>query len=220
MKKILSAVLFSIVAIYGFAGEGEEASCVTARIYGQLGNNLFQVATASALAWDHQAEPHFPDFNSTSSVYQHVFFRCNNSRPAKNITCTWKEPSYAYHPIPYHHDMCVHGYFQSEKYFAHHRDRLLELFAPHPDDLAYIQKKYREVLDNPNTVGVQIRYYKWEFPTDDLYPQYGKDYLESAMALFPESSLFVVSSNNVDYARKAVPCSGREKLDTKIAKIN
>lgn len=176
---------------------------VTAYLQGQLGNNLFQVATASALAWDNQAEPCF-DFDIKSAVFRHVFFRCKNRLP-RHISFEWKEPSYAYHPIPYYPDMRIRGYFQSEKHFAHHRNRLLQLFAPRPKDLAYMETKYRWLLKHPNTVGVQIRYYKWEFPTGDMYPQYGKEYLEEAMALFPKSTLFVVSSNNLDFARKAIP---------------
>jgi len=178
---------------------------ITARIYGQLGNNLFQVATASALAWDNNAMPYFPDFNSQSQVFRHIFFRTNNNPPCNQISFEWSEPTYAYYPIPYHPNMKISGYFQSEKYFAHHRERLVELFAPLPEDLAYIQKQYDWLLAHPHTVGVQIRYYKWEFPTEDIYPQYGKDYLETAMATFAPDSLFVVSSNNIDFAKKCIP---------------
>lgn len=183
----------------------QEKSFVTARIYGQLGNNFFQVATACALAWDNDAEPYFPDFTPTSVVYQRVFFRFKNTPPNDPAAFEWNEPTYAYHPITYHPNMNLVGYFQSEKHFAHHRNRLLKLFAPHPDDLTYIQKQYQHILDHPQTVGIQLRYYKWEYPTETLYPQYGKDYLEKAMKEFPESSLFVVSSNNLEFARNAIP---------------
>jgi len=178
---------------------------VTARIYGQLGNNLFQVATTSALAWDNNAEPCFPDFSSESALYQHVFFRFKNKLPNNQITFEWHEPIPTYHAITYRPNMLMIGYFQNENYFAHYRDRLLELFAPHPDDLAYIRKKYAQILDHPNTVGVQLRYYKWEFPTENTYPQYGKDYLDKAMSKFDQSSLFIISSNNLDFARKSIP---------------
>src|SRR5437870_790959 len=48
---------------------------VTAHIMGQLGNNLFQIATASALAWDNNADTWFAVFGPVS-VIEHVFFRC------------------------------------------------------------------------------------------------------------------------------------------------
>lgn len=180
---------------------------VIADIYGQLGNNLFQIATAHALAWDNQAEAYFPDFASPSVVYDHVFFRCKRYKPHEEIRFVWHEPSYAYHPIPFDKNMRINGYFQSEKYFAHHRNRLLELFEPYSEDLEYIQKKYSSLLVHPNTVGIQLRHYKSDPSLGDLYPQYGKDYLEKAVAYFPDSTLFVVTSDNMDFAKKSIPSS-------------
>lgn len=188
-----------------FSSAFADQDFVTVQIYGQLGNNLFQVATASALAWDNNAQLFLPQLDSNSPIYQHVFFRFDNSEPTKQIQFEWQEPTYAHHNIYYLPNMKLTGYFQSEKYFYHHRDRLLALLAPHPDDASYIQKKYQKIITHPNTVGIQLRYYKWEFPTEDLYPQYGKDYLETAMSLFPKSSLFVVSSNNLAFARASIP---------------
>jgi hypothetical protein len=184
---------------------------VTAHMKGQLGNNLFQVATASALAWDNKAQPYFPVF-PPQAVLQHVFFRCNILPAYTKISCTYQEPSANYSHIPFAPHMKIDGYFQSEKYFAHYRKRLLKLFAPHPKDLEYMKSKYQWLMNHPNSVGIQIRYYKFEDPQSKIYPQYGKDYLEKAMAHFPASSLFVVSSNNLEYARKNVPIGKRNVI--------
>ncbi len=105
--------------------------------------------------------------------------------------------------------MTINGYFQSEKYFAHQRQKILELFAPRQDDLDYMHKKYSWLFENPNTVGVQIRHYKSDPTLGNLYPQYGRDYLEKAMALFPEASLFVISSDNLEFAKKNMPPSAK-----------
>lgn len=205
MFKLIFAALFCTALLPAIVNSNEHKPFVTARMYGQLGNNFFQVAAACALAWDNDADIYFPDWNSNAPVYQHVFFRFSNSLPPNPIEYVWNEPIYSYQHIPYQPNMQIFGYFQSEKYFAHHRERLLELFAPRPDDLTYIQEKYNDILSHPNSVGIQLRYYKWEFPTEDLYPQYGKDYLKKTMMLFPETTLFVVSSNNIEYARECIP---------------
>ncbi len=205
MKTILSICLFCMMLNPSRTWAEGEKPYVIANIYNQLGNNFFQVAAASALAWDNGAEPHFPDFDSNSVVYQHVFFRFSNQLPKAPLSFFWEEPIFSYQSIPYQPNMLIHGYYQSEKYFSHHREKLLELFAPHPDDLEYIQNKYQHILSHPNTVGVQLRYYKWEHPHEDLFPQYGKEYLKKTMGLFPKSYLFVISSNNIEYARKCVP---------------
>lgn len=173
---------------------------------GQLGNQLFQVATACALAWDNNAEPYFPDWHYDYPVNTHVFSRLNKKQPPYEIAFEWGDGSASYNPIPYHNNMKISGYFQCEKYFQHHRKQLLALFAPREDDLVYMKNKYAWLFNDPNTVGIQLRYYKWEFAQDDqTYPQYGIDYLEKAMALFPPTSTFVVSSNNIEFARKNIP---------------
>ena len=58
--------------------------------------------------------------------------------------------------------MRLQGYFQSEKYFAHHRQRILNLFAPKEEDLTYIKTYYDWILNHPNVGGVQLRYYRKE----------------------------------------------------------
>jgi hypothetical protein len=197
--------LISCIALFGCFFLKKSRPFVMSHIIGQLGNNLFQVATASALAWDNQAEPRFPDFGRKVPAHPHVFSRCNTDKPSQKIRFKWYEPSHTYQAIPFHPNMRINGYFQSEKYFAHHRERILQLFAPLESDLIYMREKYAWLIDHPNSVGVQIRYYRNETLPENMYPQYGKAYLEKAMRHFPEDSLFVVSSNNLDFAKSSVP---------------
>jgi hypothetical protein len=96
------------------------------------------------------------------------------------------------------------GYFQSEKYFVKHKDKIIEHLAPREDDLAYIMQKYGNLLSHPRTVGVHLRWY-FEDGIGAVFIQYGKDYLKKAMAAFPKDSLFIVCSNNPNFARKNVP---------------
>lgn len=188
-------------------GKAQNKSFVMAAGHcGQLGNQFFQIAAACALAWDNAAEPYFPDWDFDRPLNNHVFSRINKKKPETTVAFEWRDPASSYTKIPYQDNMKIAGYFQSEKYFSHHRNRLLALFAPCEDDLAYMKKKYTWLFDSPHTVGVQLRYYKWEFSKDDQsYPQYGKDYLDKAMRLFPEKSIFVVSSNNIQFARENMP---------------
>ena len=172
---------------------------------GQLGNRMFQVATASALAWDHGAEPFFPTISPSSEDGQHVFFRCNLKACSSPPLTIWHEPRFSFTPISYSPNMALVGYFQSEKYFAHYRKRLLTLFAPRSDDNAYIRQKYGWALDQPITVGIQLRSYRKEDPPSRIYPQFGKHYLEKALSFFPKNALFIVSSNDQNYASSSLP---------------
>lgn len=208
MLKIFLALILtfsSIATESNIAKQSDLAqSFVVADVYGQMGNNLFQVAAASALAWDNNVEAYFPDLATKPTLYQHLFSRCKIYPPHNELSCEWREPDLAYHQIPFKPNMRMIGYFQSEKFFAHHRNRILDLFAPSIKDMKYMRKKYGWLIDHPNTVGVQIRYY-FEDPIGEIFIQYGRDYLNKAMALFPEETLFVVSSNNIEFAKKNIP---------------
>ncbi len=179
-------------------GQGQKPY-LTASILGQIGNTMFQIATASAVAWEHGAEAYFPELPIRPVLYQHFFSRCKSTPPSDEISVDRNDGF----PIVFEPKMRLQGYFQEERYFARYRDKLIALFAPIARDVKYIQKKYESIVSQPNTVGVQIRYYRREVV--DGYPQYGRRYLEKAMALFPENSLFIVSSDNLSYARDQIP---------------
>ena len=58
------------------AEDDKDKPYVIGELYGQLGNNLFQVAAASAVAWDNNAMPCFPGLCLVPKLYQHIFSRC------------------------------------------------------------------------------------------------------------------------------------------------
>lgn len=189
----------------------EDKPYVIGSLLGQVGNRMFEVATASAVAWDHDAEAYFPDFTS-SKDYSHIFFRCKIVPPSMKVSFEWSVKNFMYEPIPYRPNMKISGYCQNEKYFAHHRDRLLRLFKPNQSDLHYIQKKYSRILHHDNSVSVHLRYYYGEVPNDTSFLQYDREYFEKAMALFPKNSLFVVTSDNIEFARKNIPTDRGEVI--------
>lgn len=193
-----------------FTSVANETAYVKAILGGQLGNHLFQIAAAHGVAWDHGAQACCPDllhprFSESHDNYTHMFFRCNTENP-DNIHHTWNEPAlHLYTPISYAPNMAINGYFQSEKYFKHHREKILNLFAPLESDAAYIQKKYGYLLNNPSqiTVGIQFRWY-FEDPPSNPFIQYSGEYLKKATDLFP-GALFIVSTNRIEFAKRYMP---------------
>jgi len=196
---------FGIISLWLMALPIFAKPYVEGTIKGGLGNQMFQIAATSALAWDNGAKPIFPSLKENSRPARHTLHRVDRQKPKKTPSTHWQEPSYAFTEIPYSPNMKLTGYFQSEKYFAKYRKRLLKLFAPHPKDLKHIQKKYKKIINSSKSVGVQIRYYRREDPTGAIYPQYGSEYLEKAMSLFPPDSRFIVSTDNIDFAKKVMP---------------
>lgn len=189
-----------------------EKPFIIGSLQGQVGNQMFEIAAASALAWDNGAEAYFPDLSPVSNDYRHFFFRCNIQTPTAPIEFEWGHSPFGYEQIPYHPNMKISGYLQNEQYFAHHRDKLLELFAPHPKDLKYIQKKYSSILNHPMSVSVHLRYYQREKPDEDSFIQYEREYFEKAMAFFPPDALFVITSDNLAFAKEQMPTEGKNVL--------
>lgn len=182
----------------------QEKPYVIGKLLGQLGNKFFEIAAASAVAWDNGAEAYFPDLGIDTD-FRHFFFRCKKTPPNDKVEHVAYTGTLGYTPITYHPSMKIEGYSQNEKYFAHHRDKLLKLFAPRAEDERYIKKKYSKILLHPNSVSVHLRYYYREKPDDEAFVQYDREYFEKAMSLFPDNSLFVVTSDNIDFAKKNIP---------------
>lgn len=201
--------IFCLLLLNVKASEVNQKPYIIGNLLGQAGNNFFQIATTCAVAWDHDADPYFPQLGSLPTLYHHYFSRCKALPPSEEISFDFEEQNGQYTPIPYQPNMRISGYLQSWKYFDHYKDRLIALFSPIKKDKTYIEKKYDYLLNHPNTVGIQIRYYKEEAPS---FIQLGRDYFKKAMELFPKSSLFVVSSNNIDFAKSQVPTEGLDVI--------
>lgn len=179
-------------------------SWVVGNISCQMGNNLFQVAATLAYAWEHDVTPCFPGLAGDIPHLQHVFFRCNTQSPSSHLDKVWAEPSHKFHPIPFKNNVMLDGYFQSERYFVKYRNKLLDHFEPRKDDVDYIMTKYGHLLNHPKSVGIHLRWY-FEDGAGAVFIQYGKDYLKKATAKFPKDSLFIVCSNNIEFAKINMP---------------
>lgn len=211
MANRISALLYAALLLFASMPAGEKPY-VVGSILGGLGNQMFEIATTCAVAWDNNAEPYFPDLIPHlphSQSLHHVLFRCALYPPKKEISTTWSTPAYGYKPISFTNGMAIAGYSQNEKYFARYRDRLVQFFAPKDSDLQYIKKKFGRILSHPHSVCVHIRYYFAEKPSEPAYRQYDEEYYEKAMNLFTDDALFVVISDNMTFAKKIISTKGR-----------
>ena len=102
--------------------------------------------------------------------------------------------------------MELSGGFQSEKYFAHHREEILELFSPHESLVKYIERKF-PWLQGDKTVAVHVRCYWPNFPGgwpdgQGVLPSLPPEWFERAILQFPSDHLFVVFSNNIPWCKQ------------------
>lgn len=175
---------------------------------GQLGNQLFIIAATISLALDHGAEPLFPDLTTTQRenipVNREQIFSLiplNMNLAPFPLNYCYQEPYFHYAKIPYQPNMKLFGYFQSEKYFIHQKEKILQLFSPSKQIIDYLESKYDALIQNPATVAIHYRSYKKEDPNHDVFAACDMEYYLKAISQFPENSLFIVFSNDIDWCK-------------------
>lgn len=146
---------------------------ITTKLYGGLGNNLFQMATCIAYSLKHNVpyciptkvdNPHYPEQKP------YIFPGVNYCDKELNLPI-YREKSFTYEEIPFMEDACLSGYWQSEKYFSEYREEILKSFG---FGWAILE----------DVVSVQVRRGDYlNYPT--IHPVITKEYLEQAMSLFP-----------------------------------
>lgn len=134
---------------------------VTAELLGCLGNQLYGVATAYAIALDNNDECAFDFYHREEkglSGHGPAAYTGNIYKKFNHLPHKWKpehdysEPSMGcdYVPIPYQPNMILRGYFSSVKYFEHRRKEVLEILK---DDDVFNTIKY----DFTNSLSLHIR---------------------------------------------------------------
>lgn len=204
--KIKFTILFVLInAFFPPLSYSANQSYVIVNLLGQLGNQMFQIAAGYSLALDNHANFFVPGFYeirdwNTQTNYKYVFSKINPFLPEQSEQFHYKEKDFTYSPIPYHPNMSISGYFQSEKYFAHNKNEIIKLFEPQPDVVKYLKKKYKKILHHPNSVSIHVRTYHGLSST--VFPLNGKEYVEKALSLFSEDALFVVFSDHIEWCKQ------------------
>lgn len=177
---------------------------VSVKLGGQLGNQLFRIATTLAYAKDNGLIPLFPDLHletdNISYNRDRIFFRLD-SRESPFPLKTYEIDRLNYSKIPEGmKDITLDSGFFSWKYFDHHRNLLLEQFAPSEEINQRLEAKYADLLAHPKTVGVHVRTYSKPVHDQGLH-FVGWNYFERTLSHFPKDSLFVVFSDRIHFCK-------------------
>jgi len=104
-------------------------SFVTCELTGRLGNQIFEIATAMTVALDNKVPYLVPNKAGGSECYFDHFPLFNpDIYKVENID---REKGHQYKPIQYKPNLLIEGYRQSELYFKHRRNEVLEAFGFH-----------------------------------------------------------------------------------------
>lgn len=184
-----------------------EKPFVSCKIYGQLGNQLFQIAATLAYSWDYGVDAFFPALDNPHWNISYnknlLFFRVNAGMPPRAPIHLFSESCwFSPERIPFQKDLLLDGYFQSYRHFHHHKDKILSVFAPSQESTDRLTQKYGSLLQSKNLVGVHVRTQSKRTHDAGIHPFWGMPYYEKALAEFPKDSIFVICSDRINWCKK------------------
>jgi len=146
--------------------------------------------------WPGMCNGYFPVYERLLAVFPEL--ACPIQENQVSIYQIHMQHNYRAYPIQ--PNMVFVGYFFNEKYFAHHKEKIKSLFQPTEGIVAYLNHKYSAIVNDPKSVGIQLRDYtndgdKW---VDNLTRRYFREAVEQ----FDNSHRFYVCSHNKEYAKK------------------
>lgn len=185
---------------------------IYAELLGGIGNMSFIIATAYSLALDNRDEATFSERlqsitrRKNEDWWFRTFFR-KIKRKKGMVKVKYNEPNFLFNKIPYYPNMEIHGYFQSEQYFRHRRNEILELFTDYKRDILNSLQLKLDLLPGKK-ISLHIRrsdYIKLQH-THNVLPM---SYYHNAVKLIKEKLgkdykdyIFLIFSDDIEWCRK------------------
>ena len=115
----------------------------------------------------------------------------------------YNESHYHFQELPKWDNICLHGYFQSEKYFKEHESEIRTMFKADQKTEEYLQSKYGEVLSKDNTVSLHVRRGDY-IGKEQFHPIVDKSYYEQAIEKH-SGATFLVFSDDISWCKDNLP---------------
>lgn len=168
-----------------------------------LCNQMFQVAALTSHAYDNNLIAAFPQLKHPNygSYYKNIFSKVNTeSVDYRNYK--FYEVKYGYYNLPSEGGIMYKGYMQSEKYFLHNRNLILNLFAPTPEIADYIKTKYSTIF-NQEVLSIHVR--RGDYVNlPNHHPLISPEYYSKAVEYITSKiniGRYVVFSDDINYCR-------------------
>jgi len=162
-----------------------------------LGNILFQIATILSLAKDNNSSTTFPQLVDTkySNFHENILSEINKF--SHNFEHQIIVP-FGYNKLEFKDNTVYNGYFQSEKYFAHNRNFILDKFLNRKIIEDILNKN--SFLKNENTLSVHVR--KGDYLTlKNIYYTLDTNYYNEAISKFDYDRILIFS-DNINWCKK------------------
>ena len=176
---------------------------ITAKLQGGLGNMLFQIAAIYSLAEDNKVSCGFNhqesinQGNSSKSYVKNIFKNVTFFEKNTNFSYIFNEDSFTHKPLPFLDNTIYNGYFQSELYFKHNKNKIFNLF-----ELENV------LIDNDidkNKIAVHVRrgdYIKYSDTHTNLFET--TSYYKKAFEYFGLNKDYIVFSDDIDWCKKNI----------------
>jgi glycosyltransferase involved in cell wall biosynthesis len=164
-----------------------------------LGNMLFQIATLCSLAKDNNAIAVFPNIerhefgNYSTSLLNKIYTILPDINLIENA-----ESPFEYHDLKYTPNSIYKGYFQSEKYFIHNRDYILNLFK-NQNIINQVKNIYPEISNN--SVSLHVRHGDY-VNLQEFHPIQTIDYYNQALEYIKSYENIFVFSDDIEWCKK------------------
>lgn len=161
---------------------------VTTKLWAGLGNQMFMLAAMIGYAKKHNMQFFAPRHTIAPNIWRTYFPQF----PIKDLPqhfLIYKEPVHSYTEIPFYENVCIEGFFQSERYFSHCRQDVLDAFQiPYKKLHGFVTLHIRR--------GDYLNY-------PDKHPVISYDYISEAVKHFISFGYksFVVCSDDIKWCR-------------------
>lgn len=176
---------------------------------------MFQIAATLSMAIDKGVDASFPNLmtqliylnneNTHNSKLKHsieylsLFDKLLTEQPPQGLK-TYRYPLHYDSTIPEGNKFIIDGFFQSERYFNHHRDAILSLLQIPDSVMSVINEKYSHIL-NTKTTSLHVR--RGDYVRHpNHHPTCGDEYYREAISKIDGETTLVVFSDDIDWCKK------------------
>ena len=180
---------------------------VSSHLQGGLGNYLFQISAAYAVAMRDNKELKI-DISDIAIIHSPLELYSNNI--FRNITfgeiVNFESiHSSAHSPISYlnipivNGNLKLDGYYQNEKYFKQYRNEILNLFKIDDTTNQYLNEKYSGITFE-NTCSIHVRRGNY-VERQHFHPLQTIGYYKQAISIIGEETLFLIFSDDIEWCK-------------------
>lgn len=186
---------------------------------GGLGNMMFQIFATQCMALDRNTKCSFPnlhnllsyldiektfnpDFNHSQEYLEHLTFlrKLDITPPQKKLQVINYPFEYSVLDLPTE-DFILDGFFQSEKYFAHHRNKILEWCKISKYIQNIIETKYHDILPR-KTTSIHVRRGDYLRFSNHHTVQQLEYFNNSIEILKNDTEIFVIFSDDIKWCKE------------------